>query len=1016
MPPLGRGCTSCSISQAEQTNRETETYQLLRTCTMKAPSLPSLPNRFSLKTLLSIIACLGLAVLMQTPAQATDIGPDAYGYIATDTVPYAFEDISGTGTAVLAGADDETTTVPIGFTFNYYGADYTTVGLSPNGLVTFGGVNGQLDNVDLTSLAPTGDLPSVAVLWDDWVATAPGAVYYQTLGTAGARRFIVQWNQHMHFFTTPSTVTFQAIFYEANGSLKFQYLDVDAGNVSYDLGASATVGIRDTGGQSNGRRLQWSLNSGVIASGQAIQFRPTRRIGPDAYGYTAADVGPYAFEDISSSGTAALAGQDDTTTTAPVGFSFNFYGSNYTTVGLSPNGLVTFGGVNGEEVNVDLRTQAPSPSGDLPSVAVLWDDWVADPGAVYYQTLGTPGARRFIVQWHQHRHFSPGIPANNVTFQVILYEATQCLKLQFADVDVDAVNGWSQGGSATVGIRDTGGQVSGRVLQWSFNQQIILNGQSILFCPWGTGKVAVFGAEETAFNDDVRNKIASRMPNIQVDAFDVRSPQPVPTLDQLKQYKAVLVYSDDSFNDGTALGNVLADYVDAGGGVVLATFAYWDTLGLSIQGRLKTGGYLPFTTAGQDIGASLILVPDLPGHLILNGVTAFNGGTSSYHNSSITTTPGTELVAHWSNGQPLAAAKGVSFGRVVGLNFWPPSSDARSDLWPASTDGGLLMANALKWAGAPTFVVSVFDDPTYVDTTSVGVDPESDNVQASLQNRGFTTTTFTDVASAAATNRILLFPEQENAELAPALSAAARTALADFVAKGGLMIVHGTGIGGPPRRTATLLNTVFGFSVVESEQSGFGPAYARMAAATGTAFGDDPASLPFNNGSMTLTTASLPPGALSIYENAGQSLVALIHYGAGKIIFLGWDWYDAAPIGSQDGGWLQVLASAVTEAESLHPFRELVLDTTDRGWYDSTGYHDPGNDNYVVGEEVLTSELWRNFFVFNVPALTGPVLEAKLRVNSYTNTSPEGAETYELRAVSTPIATLLAGGSGLTGI
>ena len=228
----------------------------------------------------------------------------------------------------------------------------------------------------------------------------------------------------------------------------------------------------------------------MIAAGQALLFRPTRSIGPDNYGYTASDVGPYAFEDISSSGTAVLAGQDDGTISVPVGFSFNFYGANYTTAGLSVNGLLTFGGLNSQYANVDLRNQAPA--GDLPSVAVLWDDLYAVPGAVYYQTLGSPGARHFIVQWDHIQNLDfPG--ANTVTFQVILYEASQCLKVQFADAEVGSP-AYDFGASATVGIRDTGGQLSGRVLQWSFNQQLIFNNQSILFSPWGTGKVAVFGA------------------------------------------------------------------------------------------------------------------------------------------------------------------------------------------------------------------------------------------------------------------------------------------------------------------------------------------------------------------------------------------------------------------------------------------------------------------------------------------------------------------------------------------
>ena len=38
-----------------------------------------------------------------------------------------------------------------------------------------------------------------------------------------------------------------------------------------------------------------------------------------------------------------------------------------------------------------------------------------------------------------------------------------------------------------------------------------------------------------------------------------------PTLDELMAFDAVLVFSDFGYDDATALGNVMADYVDAGG-------------------------------------------------------------------------------------------------------------------------------------------------------------------------------------------------------------------------------------------------------------------------------------------------------------------------------------------------------------------------------------------------------------------------------------------------------------------
>ena len=54
---------------------------------------------------------------------------------------------------------------------------------------------------------------------------------------------------------------------------------------------------------------------------------------------------------------------------------------------------------------------------------------------------------------------------------------------------------------------------------------------------------------------------------------------PTPTLATLQQYSAVLVYSNCAFNNSAALGDVLADYVDGGGHVVVATFSFWQEWG-----------------------------------------------------------------------------------------------------------------------------------------------------------------------------------------------------------------------------------------------------------------------------------------------------------------------------------------------------------------------------------------------------------------------------------------------------
>jgi hypothetical protein len=220
---------------------------------------------------------------------------------------------------------------------------------------------------------------------------------------------------------------------------------------------------------------------------------------------------------------------------------------------------------------------------------------------------------------------------------------------------------------------------------------IVIVSVSFFYAQAAFADVAVLGAPgDPAWSLDVRDKIAAVSAGSLgvVDVFDVSTA--TPTLPQLLAYTAVLVFSDTGFFDAVALGDVLADYVDGGGVVVIATFAYNIN---PIGGRIVTGNYMPLSLGDQS-GGLLTLVPVDPSHPLLVGVTSFDGGTSSYHND-VTTTVGATLVANWSNGLPLIAVK----GSVVGLNFYPPSSDARADFWDAGTDGARIMANALGHTG-----------------------------------------------------------------------------------------------------------------------------------------------------------------------------------------------------------------------------------------------------------------------------------------------------------------------------
>src|SRR5207248_854188 len=92
----------------------------------------------------------------------------------------------------------------------------------------------------------------------------------------------------------------------------------------------------------------------------------------DNAGYAAAPVTP-SFVDISSTGTISTATGDNAAQTLSAGqlagFAFPFFGTTYTSLAFSTNGLITFPAGDTSFTNTDLST-APSQA----AIAALWDD------------------------------------------------------------------------------------------------------------------------------------------------------------------------------------------------------------------------------------------------------------------------------------------------------------------------------------------------------------------------------------------------------------------------------------------------------------------------------------------------------------------------------------------------------------------------------------------------------------------------------------------------------------------
>lgn len=98
----------------------------------------------------------------------------------------------------------------------------------------------------------------------------------------------------------------------------------------------------------------------------------------------------------------------------------------------------------------------------------------------------------------------------------------------------------------------------------------------------------------------------------------------------------------------------------------------------------------------------------------------------------------------------------------------------------------------------------------------------------------------------------------------------------------------------------------------------------------------------------------------------------------------------------------------------------ITLDATDSGWYDATGEHTAANANYLTGlcGSACSSHPTehRGFWVFDLSAVTDPITSAVLNLFNPDYNSVDASEILAIMDVSTPIAQLTAGGTGLTGI
>jgi uncharacterized repeat protein (TIGR01451 family) len=206
-------------------------------------------------------------------ASTAGSGPDSFGYTYKDSddtggPTYEWIEIAppagGSGseiTALTGQAQSHSWPIPLPFAFNYYGTDYTQLAVNSNGTLNFRNRYISWDNVPIPSSRGYGVERFIAHFWNFCIID-PGAIYYQALDTM----FVIEFYQVSRLHGS-NPGTWEVILFE-NGSMLFQYQDIEFGYYWADYGRSAVVGIQ--GDALTG--LQYSYRSDSLSNDLAICF------------------------------------------------------------------------------------------------------------------------------------------------------------------------------------------------------------------------------------------------------------------------------------------------------------------------------------------------------------------------------------------------------------------------------------------------------------------------------------------------------------------------------------------------------------------------------------------------------------------------------------------------------------------------------------------------------------------------------------------------------------------------
>lgn len=181
----------------------------------------------------------------------------------------AYSTAAAYNTGTVIPSSDDVTHGPfnIGFTFNFFGNNYTQFYVGSNGWIGFSA--GQTTGYTAAYIPNAGSPRNVIMA--DWEDLFPGSanIYYTTIGTAPNRRLVVSFNAVPHYGCRSNLHTFQFVLYETTNVIDINYLSkpLCAGNNS----TAGLVNIDNTNVVPVGGKnaSQWTV------SNYSVRFTPS---------------------------------------------------------------------------------------------------------------------------------------------------------------------------------------------------------------------------------------------------------------------------------------------------------------------------------------------------------------------------------------------------------------------------------------------------------------------------------------------------------------------------------------------------------------------------------------------------------------------------------------------------------------------------------------------------------------------------------------------------------------------